>query len=95
MVRRIISRLFDRRSSESSGGLSIKRPSARFSGFARRERPQKAFDAKVDRDPVGLVSGIDAVATQKGVKGAGAEVDWRCVTDGDRADDPDALRSEA
>ena len=68
--------------------------SASFSGFAWAERPQKAFDAEVDRDPVGLVPGVDAVAAQKGVKGAGAEVDWRCVPDGDRADDPDAVRSK-
>src|ERR1700733_2602213 len=67
--------------------------SASFAGFAWAERPQKAFDAEVDRDPVGLVPRVDAVAPQKGVKGAGAKIDWRCVPDGDRADEPDAVRS--
>src|SRR5580700_7897455 len=68
--------------------------SASFSGFAWAERPQKAFDAEVDRDPVGLLPGVDAIAAQKGVIGAGAEVDWRRMPDGDRADDPDAVRSK-
>ena len=53
---------------------SVQRPSAGFSGFAGRERPQKAFDAEVGGDPVGFVSGIDAIATQQGVVGAGGEV---------------------
>src|SRR5277367_1711801 len=68
--------------------------SASLPWFARSERPQEAFDAEVDRNPVGLMPGVDTVAAQKGVKGAGAEIDCRCVPDGDRADDPDALRSK-
>ena len=70
------------------------RRSASFSCLAGRKRPQKALDAEVDRDPVGLVPRVDAVSLQKGVKGAGAEVDWGCVPDRDRADDSDALRSK-
>ena len=66
----------------------------KFLRSRRARAAEKAFDAEVDRDPVGLMSGIDAVAAQKGVKGAGAEVDWRCVPDSDRADDPDAAGSE-
>ena len=52
------------------------------------------LDAEVDRDPVGFVARIDAVATQKCVERAALSVDRRRVPDGDRADDADALRSE-
>src|SRR5271165_4512043 len=55
---------------------------ARRSGLAGPKRPKKALDAEVDRDPVGFVAGIDAVATQKCVERAALSVDRRRVPGG-------------
>ena len=63
-------------------------------GLSRREQPQVPLEAEVGDDAVRLVSRVDPVAAQMGVKGARPGVDPPRVADGDRADEADAVRSE-
>src|SRR5579863_4343911 len=46
-----------------------------FSRLARRERPEMPFDAEIERDPVGFMSGVDSVAAQERIQRAAGEID--------------------